>query len=1240
MRLTCLVSLAVLGLVRGKRFQSKAAWEAVAKLAQDLAVPGWDCEEAIRLPVAATVYQTSNGSWVLAQEPSPGRLHVAAWSSPPVIGCLARLALDRGAPSRRLMTGTLVGEGSMDWVACPRRAPSALAQIAVAVAQGSAAASQEQKKLVGELAKRECRAESARGHKAQRASSPAACGLSDGWLRLGPWPAGKLELDGDPGHAIVALTAARGRHVALGYSEVSRDGSARWGLAETRGEHAEDEASTMDMQAGSTEALPAALSSTVSVTVVPEGVDWSRLVQSLGTQASLEVQSWVIGTFTLLQPSVVELSCVGPSLVWVASPGESRVPVVGDVYHAHNSRWIGRLAAGPHEIQTRLRGRVQLSAKCSIRTWADGAHPTLVLPRSNPLVHSPDALRVEGHSVLAGAWMALRVHPGPDPVVVRSSQVRLSSLTGEVAWEAPMVRWDASLRHSLVLPVPIVPNASVVWSQVSPGTLRSSSAADVFEAHLQSRGAARLLSGASSIEAEESLARVPRERVVHVPGEICTGTVESAFVEVELRGCIGPCEGESSSETLLGVARSSLRCRQDAQSVQATWIGSDASVHSGSFVLPRALVCSVPSTCSVPLLVSQHGTGVSASSQADAYKQGGNNGFVFGLDEFVVIAPSRHGAHNWEGAVGYGAVSSAVANLPAIVNQLTSSARTSALCTSGSYARLRCTPPIDPHRIVWAGHSMGGHGAWVSLSKAPNRALCSWPAAGWLNKEAYGDANSLLGVADVSEVALERADSSLRGLLHALMSPNRATALAALPASEIPTRLRVGTHDAVVHPWYARRGARAVEVARLRTMRALEARGWNTSVFAPHLRRSSMLELEHVDGKEHWFWDTSSPNDGGVLADPSTREFFRACASRTTDDDGRLNALRRMVPLGAVEGRLRFPVGSPAAAPPMAVLDVFSVTSGSEMDHEGRRGLFITERTHLGRVGAITVAVTLEAIDASGNAVVGWRILQQQGVRSFEVDMVTAPHGPMVITTQDLPAFDEARFAPPHVVFGLASQVVASADELPNDQRTVKTVPIGKTTSPVPLPSDLWRRPVVVVVGTVGVPPRELATRRALAGYLASTSSITHHGYVQVFDDEETAQILPHWSVVAIGGAESNAWLNRSGINASLLTSGCQHYEHSGITGLSMGTRVTGEWRAPVMVLQDQGMGWEGHVILGTPTVPPMTRASWSNGIPPVVRASGELFAIGDAAWFYAGFRAASDSGSFFDSLVNQCADS
>ena len=69
---------------------------------------------------------------------------------------------------------------------------------------------------------------------------------------------------------------------------------------------------------------------------------------------------------------------------------------------------------------------------------------------------------------------------------------------------------------------------------------------------------------------------------------------------------------------------------------------------------------------------------------------------------------------------------------------------------------------------------------------------------------------------------------------------------------------RVGLQDNAVSPWFVRRMARMLTEV-----------GVNVT-------------LDLVAGKEHWWWDTDAPNDGGVNNDPRMRAAFTSMRERRT----------------------------------------------------------------------------------------------------------------------------------------------------------------------------------------------------------------------------------------------------------------------------------------------------------------------------------------------------------------------
>ena len=239
-----------------------------------------------------------------------------------------------------------------------------------------------------------------------------------------------------------------------------------------------------------------------------------------------------------------------------------------------------------------------------------------------------------------------------------------------------------------------------------------------------------------------------------------------------------------------------------------------------------------------PVLLTLHGTGISPLSQADAYKTvppgAAAGAYRFGVEGLFVLAPSRSGAHNWEG-VGALSASAALAGLRRLL------------------ARQPTLPQVSSRaRGIIAGHSMGGHGALMLAANEPSRFACLSSTALWIAKESYSVANAFFQ----GDVQLAFTAPRLQALLLQSLGEFHPDRLASNMA-QLRAHIRVGGSDATTHPYFSRR-----------MLRLLQREGANAT-------------LEEVKSKEHWWWDTNQDNDGGVLNDGPMRAFYRECEARS-----------------------------------------------------------------------------------------------------------------------------------------------------------------------------------------------------------------------------------------------------------------------------------------------------------------------------------------------------------------------
>eukprot|EP01062_Namystynia_karyoxenos_P058746 TRINITY_DN50229_c0_g1_i1.p1 TRINITY_DN50229_c0_g1~~TRINITY_DN50229_c0_g1_i1.p1 ORF type:complete len:1059 (+),score=218.23 TRINITY_DN50229_c0_g1_i1:80-3256(+) len=560
------------------------------------------------------------------------------------------------------------------------------------------------------------------------------------WHVLGPFIAGKMEVDGDPVEsyggvevAAAAVTTPRGGYA----SELAQGGRVAW-----RTVRAPNGAANFDFAA----------------------IAWQDLIRATST-AVLEWQAWLYGVVWVAEEGDYRIRAQGFHTVWV---GDSRI--CGDQYSAGRITGVVRLGRGRQVVRVRLKAKHQGRLSVSIDPVSKAA----------PLVlHAPYFLPDVVNGVLFGDWLAVTLASQRSDAPIQIDAVRV---------EPQSTSWGTS--------VGLHPDGQDPLPAVAPGQVLS----------------------------------VPIRLQLQGPG--CPGPFTVAV--------------DAGGQTLR-TAKLTLRCRDaSSETFVFTYRDYDGAVTHAGAASPVAR--GQPSRCTdgCPVVMSFHGTSVEPGAMADAYKQRRNDGtMVFGVANAWLLTPSRHGAHNWEGP---GRLSAATALL--YLEQRTR--ELGAPAQRGGKGAAQWDPALagrlraDASRVLAAGHSMGGHGAWAFATRHPEVIIGVAPTAGWLRKEKYGDSNEFYAL-DVQEATTE---PWLKAVLEASFSENDVDAHLDNIAGA-PVALRVGARDATVSPWYSRRAARV-----------LHALGYPPQLY------------KEVKGQEHWWWDTESENDGGVVNDGQARGFL------------------------------------------------------------------------------------------------------------------------------------------------------------------------------------------------------------------------------------------------------------------------------------------------------------------------------------------------------------------------------
>ena len=400
---------------------------------------------------------------------------------------------------------------------------------------------------------------------------------------------------------------------------------------------------------------------------------------------------------------------------------QSRPRVIdGDIYgsgpHGGGSGFgVGRLRVGAYVIAMRVRAVVQAAPRCVLSPVRDNAVWSVGKPRE-----VPDVILPSSDSAPHGS--GVRAEMGAQP----------HRLCGAGLVALPVLNSGARgwLRNVTVRAKDHYVDARVV----SPGI---ASTGGVGVLHLQAQD--------SGVDVAPGQLRLVPVQLTILPGAAKVScpfgtTIELRATADRARADLGPLEGGSAGgatgadrgdggdggAALTLTARvGGMQCRRPDQSIICTHLDHDGSVGTAALLRPRTPEGCDP-TFGCPAIVTLHGTSRPVRDSADAYKYkpaGDPNAadFTFGAERYWVVAPTRHGAHNWE----QGGHLAALAALDALAH----TSRTEGVRRLPSHVR------IDNERVLFCGHSMGGHGAWAAAVHAASRALGVASVSGWTRKE-------------------------------------------------------------------------------------------------------------------------------------------------------------------------------------------------------------------------------------------------------------------------------------------------------------------------------------------------------------------------------------------------------------------------------------------------------------------------------------------------------------------------
>lgn len=285
--------------------------------------------------------------------------------------------------------------------------------------------------------------------------------------------------------------------------------------------------------------------------------------------------------------------------------------------------------------------------------------------------------------------------------------------------------------------------------------------------------------------------------------------------------------GSSNKQRLGSSSLGSRSASVPATSLRAftfTFQDFDGSVQYAAAKLPmEGLQGCRASARGCPVLLATHGATVDG-----AY--GGWTGAIPAQPGVVTLFPTGRGAFgpDWQG-YGHTSMMTALDALGGIVDAVWPAEAGDGQAGESS--------AVDTHRILWAGHSMGGHGCLLNSGRMPDRALGAACAAAWIKLQTYVPHTAGYGASSLSGRAA--------AILHAASEGAHADLYASaghLASTSVPFHARMGSIDDAVSPFNLRRMARLHAQA-----------GW------PALSSGAASQFEvsvmEVKGEGHWFGD-------------------------------------------------------------------------------------------------------------------------------------------------------------------------------------------------------------------------------------------------------------------------------------------------------------------------------------------------------------------------------------------------
>ena len=544
----------------------------------------------------------------------------------------------------------------------------------------------------------------------------------------------------------------------------------------------------------------------------PSHIDWNAMKDALGPGVASALNKYAIAEFNVSKAGHFRIQCKDVLTFYVDEMWFQGDAFASRAWWGDNAwlKWPLELSAGVHRLRIEDTFGFQCTLECvDDQMSVENGYALFPLQSNNPSIFNPglvDRIPDLVNKQLASPYIAFPVvngyHKATTSIAAQVVAVSMQLKTKEEDdKEKKWIELDVpQMVNSLVLlPANLMStaNASIAWGLEESITMNHNTTTVTTPVRIQP-GQAYPLAMELELHSQMYLRYLPLRRLR------ITISINASF----------------DNNTYAIASRTLVFSNKDflpGQAYSYTFLDADGSVQMAA-VKPPLRKCPRGTGCDV--LLSMHGAGVDATSHT------WTNAFDAHNHSWIIFATNRAKfGYDWQGIGRRNGLHS----LHAFAQNL-----------YGVPLLLKSKYSANVNRVLFTGHSMGGHGCMIMATHYIDTSIGAACASGWTRYDTY--------TSEIASVGNSYADAVLRGIVESSVGEYENDVMA-VNLKGMPFLGRTGREDTSVTPWNLRRF--------VRVLNSINADG---HIQLATTATSRIAKMSEVPGK-HWFDDVMRGKD-------------------------------------------------------------------------------------------------------------------------------------------------------------------------------------------------------------------------------------------------------------------------------------------------------------------------------------------------------------------------------------------